>query len=1012
MKEGHIWEKSYPPGISWRNPLAPAVTVETFLERSASQWPSELCIEFYGFKATFAQVRDLAHRAAKGFQALGVHPDVQVALHLPNTPHFVICFFGILLAGGRVVNISLQAAPDEINRQLMDCEASGIVTLDSPGSPALYRPRGGGQLTTLVICSLTDFATTSPVPGSGGEIIRLDDFDGHRITFAELIANDGAFEHHPRGRPEAEIAVLQYTGGTTGEQKGAMLTHANFSAVVEICARWDGIETLGTRSSDKTLVVLPLSHIAGLSCTMLLSVATGRAMILRTTFDVDRLLDDIVQLEISIFAGVPVMYAMLVDHPRTRASNFASLRICTSGGAPLEPRVLQRFRQLTKLTPLEGYGLTEAAPVVTCQPLRGDARPGTVGLPEPQTIVEVLDLETGTNAVQTGELGEICVKGPQVMLGYWKRPDATADVLRGSRLHTGDIGFIDTDGYLTLVDRKKDIILVGGHNVYPRVVEGAIRLHSGVAEVAVLGIPDMHLGEVPKAFVVPAAGAAHHLVEELRSLLQNKLARHEMPVVFELRADLPKTSLGKLVRRDLAGSQHSAKHSDFASPLGGRIGASCDLEQRLAEIWANRSALPPPNGSLPESDHSYVAARTPTEEALSRMWCEMFGLKQVSVKDNFFELGGHSLMVVRLIDKVNRTLHGGLGISELFQNPTVAQMASVIDGKQSNTKRHPAVVQLQEGSAELPVYFICTGDPNAVRLAQMIGGEHRIFGIEVPWPSAWFHAAAHNETSAMPTVEQIAARYAAALGSHAGSSPCVLVGHSFAGLVAFEVAHQLHNQGGNVEMVILLDTYIVYPSWYQKTLYRLRKQALNRLTDSQSIGSRLAGLWLIIRWMLIGETKRLSRLLKRVGQSAGSVVLRRQMDESKEPTDVLDEQGVPSHWRLIRQLYAKAMRTYRPRRVGCRGILFRADPDDEDFARGVDDSLGWGNLFSESLETIPVAADHNAMIGQAPHNLALAREIDRVLNHHYKETPKGALVEIDPTSVAVTPIGTQPECTS
>jgi len=561
---GHVWEKSYPPGISWDVQLPPAVPIETFLADAAAQWPDRVAIDFYDRTLTFRELLDLARRAAKGLQAVGVGPGVNVGLHLPNTPHYLVCFFGALMAGGRVANFSPLAAPRELKYRLADADAEVMVTL---GLPTLYPQiaalKGTAKLRAVVVCSLEDFLPAPVVRAFVGAPAERVAGPGRELDFAELIANDGAFTPHPHGALADEVAVLQYTGGTTGDPKGAMLTHANFCAVVNVYRLWAG--SLMNNETDRTLVVLPLFHIFGLSFMMLLSTLLGVRMVMHIRFDPDRVLNDIAHKRITTFSGVPTMYTALVNHPKIREFDLSSLRLCGAGGAPLPVEVLQRFRELTGLTPREGYGLTETAPLGTVQIVDGEARPGTVGLPAPHTLVEVVDLETGTKVLPVGVKGEICFQGPQVMKGYWKKPEATAEAFRGGRFHTGDIGFIDQDGFVTLVDRKKDMILSGGFNVFPRNIEEAIYEHPAVAEVTVIGVPDGYRGQSAKAFIALKSGAAPFSYDELKAFLSDKLAKYEMPTEIEFRASLPKTPVGKLSKKELVAEELAKREAPATS---------------------------------------------------------------------------------------------------------------------------------------------------------------------------------------------------------------------------------------------------------------------------------------------------------------------------------------------------------------------------------------------------------------------------------------------------------------
>ena len=559
----NVWEKSYPQGVRWDAPLPPAVPLESLLETAASKWPERTALDFYDRTFTFRELHDIAARAAKGLQALGVGPGVHVGLHLPNTPHFVIGFFAVLMAGGRVVNFSPLAAPRELKHQITDAETQIMLTL---GLPMLYPQiaalKGTAKFETLVVCGIEDFLPAPIARAFGPAAERVGDA-GREIDFAELIVNDGAFKRYPHGPIEEDVAVLQYTGGTTGEPKGAMLTHANFCSVINIYSYWNGLSA--NDEPQKTLAVLPLFHIFGLTFVMLLAVATGSQVVLHIRFDPDRVLADIARKKITTFPAVPTMYTALVNHPKVKEFDLSSVMMWASGGAPLPLDVLQRFEGLTGHSPREGYGLTETAPLGTLQIKDGPSRKGSVGLPAPHTILEVVDLETGTKVLPVGDKGEICFRGPQVMKGYWKKPEATEEAFRGGRFHTGDMGFIDQDGFVTLVDRKKDMILSGGFNVFPRNIEEAIYEHPAVAEVTVIGIPDAYRGQSAKAFIALKPGREPFGIDDLKAFLVDKLAKYEMPTEMEIRASLPRTPVGKLSKKELA-AEETAKRQSAETP--------------------------------------------------------------------------------------------------------------------------------------------------------------------------------------------------------------------------------------------------------------------------------------------------------------------------------------------------------------------------------------------------------------------------------------------------------------
>jgi len=541
----HRWEKSYSPGISWGESLL-SQPIESFLNAAAAKWPEAAALDFENNSFTFRSLRDLATRAAKGFQDLGVGPGVHVALLLPNCPQFIVGFFGALMAGARVVILSPLAPKHELEAQLVDSDARVLITADLKARTW----NGIGTLETIIFCGLDplDFGPPNrPFESSRGHPVSASET---AVAFSAILANAGDHTIHPHGPLDEDVAVLQYTGGTTGEPKAAMLTHCNFSTVPHVFGRWVG--NLMDETSS-VLVVLPLFHVFGL-VVVLLSISVGAKIVLHKKFDVERTLTDIERKKVTVFFGVPTIYSAIVQHAEIENRDLSSLRLCGAGGAPLPTKILWRFRDLTGLTILEGYSLTEITDVGTWQPV-ARAKPGTVGVPLPLTVVEIVDLATGMEVLPLGQKGEICFSGPQLMKAYWRNPQATTEAFRAGRFHTGDIGFMDEDGYITLVDRKKDMILCGGHNVFPRKVEEAIHQHTAVAEVAVIGIPDPHLGETPKAFVVLRSGFQSFSETELRAFLADKLAYHEIPKRVEVRQILPKSTAGKISKKALLASE-------------------------------------------------------------------------------------------------------------------------------------------------------------------------------------------------------------------------------------------------------------------------------------------------------------------------------------------------------------------------------------------------------------------------------------------------------------------------
>jgi long-chain acyl-CoA synthetase len=556
----HVWEKSYPAGLSWSDPLPEATALETLLINAAGRWPERPAIDFYDRRLTFGEIHDLARRVAAGLQRLGVGHGSHVGLYLPNTPHYVICFFGTLMAGATVVNFGPLCGPRELRYQIENAAVRTLITIDMPmfypAGPALLADR---KVEHLIVCSLEDFLADSARASLRIPRIRVDEAQPRQNRFADLIAHGDEFDVPRRGPLHDELAVLQYTGGTTGMPKGAMLTHGNFFASLNLSGRVVAALLAGmtaapmTGHTSRRLVVMPLSYIGGLGYGMLHQQLSGTENVLHLSFDAGSVLETIEKKRITEFAGVPTMYSALINHPRFRVTDLSSLRLWGFGGAPIARTVAGAFHDRVGTPTQQLYGLTETTGSITFQyATPGSAGTNTIGLPMPLTTVEIMDLASGLTPLAPGTPGEICMRGPLIMKGYWNDPAANAWAFRGGRFHTGDIGVMDENGYLSLLDRQKDMILVGGFNVYPRRIEDAIREHPDVAEAAVVGIEHVHFGQIPKAFLVLRAGAPALTLPQLLDFLADKLSRYEMPLELEIRDSLPKTAIGKISKLELA----------------------------------------------------------------------------------------------------------------------------------------------------------------------------------------------------------------------------------------------------------------------------------------------------------------------------------------------------------------------------------------------------------------------------------------------------------------------------
>lgn len=550
------WMKSYPSPARWDADIEVG-PVAGLLETAAAAYADRPALEFMGKRATYRQLLDLTDRAAKGFQELGVRPGVHVGLFLPNTPHYVIAFFGVLKAGGTVVNYSPLDAAEVLAHKVEDSETVMIVTLDMP----MLLPQMAALLDTtplerLIVGNLADiggmpeFAHTN-VPG-GAESNGAAP-DARRVSFLGLLANDGRYRPYEIGDPAETIAVIQYTGGTTGLPKGAMLTHANLTAAANQYKETTKIDPpLLLDGTERTLLVLPLFHIYSLTSVMLLSIKIGAEIVIHSRFDAAAIAKDIGDKKVTIFFGVPTMYTALISLPDMLQFDLSSLKYCGSGGAPLPLEVQRTFKRLTGCPVSEGWGMTETSPSGTFTPARGLRKESSCGLPVPRAYIKFASVDDPAKDVPLGERGEICIKGPNVMKGYWKNPEATAGTMTSDGyLRTGDVGYMDSDGFVFIVDRIKDMLLCGGFNVYPRNIEEAIYKHPSVAEVCVIGIPDEYRGESPKAFITLKKGSQPFSFDELKSFLQEKLGKHEMVQVIEFRDELPKTPVGKIKKATL-----------------------------------------------------------------------------------------------------------------------------------------------------------------------------------------------------------------------------------------------------------------------------------------------------------------------------------------------------------------------------------------------------------------------------------------------------------------------------
>ncbi len=544
------WLKVYPKAVPWDLDIRPSLLGD-MLDRAVEAYGPRPCTYFMGKRLSYAEIGALADRAAKGLRELGVGEGVRVGLCMPNTPAFVIFYYGVLKAGGTVVNFNPLYSLEEIEFQIRDSGARIMVTLDldlTHGKIATLLRRG--VLDKAVVASFT--AMLPPLKAVGFKLTQRDKLAQvtkkgalDKVVLAhELLANDGRYER-PSITPEA-IAVLQYTGGTTGTPKAAMLTHANLSINVAQVEAW---QNAIAKAGDRIVGVLPLFHVFAMTAVMNFGISHGLEIILLPKFDLIPTLKLIGKLKPVMMPGVPTLFNAILRHPHIANFDLSSLKYCIAGGAPLPLEVKRGFEAISGATLVEGYGLSETSPVVACNPPEAP-RQGSIGLPLPATEISIRSLDDPNVVVKQGETGEICVAGPQVMLGYWNKPEETEESFVGRFFRTGDVGYMDEDGYIFIVDRIKDMINASGFKIYPRRIEDALYEHPAVAEAIVIGIPDAYRGEAPKAYVKLKEGKRAS-AEELIHFLKEKLSKIEVPDEIEFRDDLPKTLVGKLSRREL-----------------------------------------------------------------------------------------------------------------------------------------------------------------------------------------------------------------------------------------------------------------------------------------------------------------------------------------------------------------------------------------------------------------------------------------------------------------------------
>ncbi|GAB5601571.1 long-chain fatty acid--CoA ligase [Thermus sp. FJN-A] len=543
------WLNRYDPGVPAEISVPP-IPLWRFLEESAKRYPNHVALEFLGKTLSYAELWELSRRFAQGLKDLGVRPGDRVALMLPNSPQFVIAFFGTLLAGGVGVNVNPLYTPRELRHQLADSGAETLVILDHL-LPRFLEVQGETPVRRTVVTGIKDFLPFPknllyPLKARRDKLpLGFPKGEGFH-AFTRLLQSPPATPHP--SDPE-DLALLQYTGGTTGVAKGAMLTHKNLVANVLQIDAWDPTSK-ELAGKGVMLGALPFFHVYGMTVAMNYGLFSGYKIVLLPRPEIKAIVEAIEKHRVTHFPGVPTLYVAFNHFPGIERRNVKSIRICLSGAAPLPLEVAKRFEEITGARLIEGYGLSEASPVTHSNPVLGEVRKGSIGLPLPSVEAKVVDEEG--KEVPPGEVGELLVQGPNVMKGYWNRPEETQKTLKNGWLHTGDMAKMDEDGYFYIVDRKKDMIIAGGYNIYPREVEEVLYQHPAVQEAAVLGLPDPYRGETVAAFLVLKPDYRGKVTEkDIEAFCRQNLAAYKVPRILEFRDSLPKSSVGKILKREL-----------------------------------------------------------------------------------------------------------------------------------------------------------------------------------------------------------------------------------------------------------------------------------------------------------------------------------------------------------------------------------------------------------------------------------------------------------------------------
>ncbi|GAB3064856.1 long-chain-fatty-acid--CoA ligase [Virgibacillus ainsalahensis] len=566
MEKVKNWYKNYPSEIPL-NITYDKKSLHAFLEENTKRFGKKKALYFMGRELTYEDLHTQVKKMANYMQSLGLRKGDKVAVMLPNCPQAVISYYATLMAGGVVVQTNPLYKERELEYQMKDSEAKIIVCLDIL-LPRVTNVKGSTELEHTIVTGIKDFL---PFPKNlmypfiqkkqYNMVVKAEQSEDTHV-WKKMMDNTSDKYKEVEINPVEDLALLQYTGGTTGYPKGVMLTHFNLVANVQMCKAW----LYNTEKEDDVILgVLPFFHVYGMTTVMNMSIMQGSKMVLLPNFKPEEVLKTIHKQKPTLFPGAPTMYIGLLNHPDIHKYDLSSIQACISGSAPLPVEIQEQFEKVTGGRLVEGYGLTETSPVTHANFLWGKRINGSIGVPWPDTDAKIINLELNEEA-EIDEVGEIVVKGPQVMKGYWNNQEETDNVLKDGWFHTGDLGYMDEKGYFYIVDRKKDMIIASGYNIYPREVEEVLYEHESVQEAVVAGIPDSYRGETIKAYVVKKDG--HTIIEEeLNAYCRKHLAAYKVPKLYEFREELPKTAVGKILRRKLEDEEKAIQQEEDSKTI-------------------------------------------------------------------------------------------------------------------------------------------------------------------------------------------------------------------------------------------------------------------------------------------------------------------------------------------------------------------------------------------------------------------------------------------------------------